>query len=88
MIKEVLKEIKDSKYISKASIARKLNTTEDVIEQIFSELIRMGYIREDNTKSCNMKCNGCSFASLCNRVPINTIMITEKGKKLLNRQSF
>lgn len=85
MLKEVLKEIKDSKYVSKTSIAKKLNTTEDVIEQIFSELDRMGYIREDNAKSCNMKCKGCSFASLCNKVPINTVMITEKGEKLLNK---
>jgi predicted transcriptional regulator len=85
LLKEVLKEIKDSKYVSKTSIAKKLNTTEDVIEQIFSELDRMGYIREDNAKSCNMKCKGCSFASLCNKVPINTVMITEKGEKLLNK---
>lgn len=85
MLKEVLKEIRDSKYVSKPGIAKKLNTTEDVIEQVFSELNRMGYIKEDDTKGCNMKCKGCSFASLCNRVPINTVIITEKGKKLLDK---
>ncbi|NLX62391.1 MAG: hypothetical protein GXZ06_07845 [Tissierellia bacterium] len=85
MLKEVLKVIKDSKYISKANIAKELNTTEDVIEQVFSELNRMGYIKEDKTINCNMKCDGCSFSSLCNKVPINTIIITEKGKKLLGK---
>lgn len=85
MLKNVLKEIKNEKYISKANIAKKLNTTESVIEQAFSELIRMGYIKEDSSKSCNSKCNGCSFASLCNRVPINTIIITEKGERLLDK---
>ncbi len=88
MLKEVLKKIKDSKYVSKYHIAKELNTTEEVIEQIFSDLNRMGFIKEENTSTCNMKCSGCSFSSLCNKVPINTITITEKGKKLLNRQSF
>lgn len=83
MLKEVLKEINDSKYISKSNIARNLNTTENVIEQAFLDLEKLGYIKTDNTKSCNMKCKGCSFASLCNKVPLNTITITEKGKKLL-----
>lgn len=85
MLKDVLREIKNSKYISKSNIAKKLNTTEGVIEQIFFELNRMGYIKEDDTKSCNLECKGCSFSSLCNKVPINTIIITEKGEKLLNK---
>lgn len=83
MLKEVLKEIKNGNYISKTNIASKLNTSEDVIQQVFSQLNRMGYIKEDSTKSCNLKCKGCSFASLCNKIPINTVIITEKGEKLL-----
>lgn len=74
----------EEKYISKSKIAEKLNTTEDVIEHAFSQLSKMGYIKEDSTKDCNYKCKGCSFASLCNKVPLNTIIITEKGEKILN----
>ncbi|MBZ2175432.1 hypothetical protein K8M07_09255 [Schnuerera sp. xch1] len=85
MLKEILKEIKDKKYISKANIASKLNTNENVIEQAFYQLARMGYIEENNMNSCNYKCSSCSFASLCNKVPINTIIITKKGEKLLNK---
>lgn len=81
----MLKEIKNEEYISKSNIALKLDTTEDLIEQAFSQLARMEYIKEDNMSSCNLKCNSCSFASLCNRVPINTIIITKKGERLLNR---
>jgi len=76
--------IKNEKYISKSKIAKNLNTTEDVVEQAFSQLYSMGYIKIENTKDCSHKCNGCAFASLCNKVPLNTIIITEKGEKILD----
>ena len=84
MLKEVLREIKNSDYISKANIAVKLNKSEDLIEDAFSQLMRMGYIKEDNNvNSCNFKCKGCPFANSCNKLPIKSIMITEKGNQLL-----
>lgn len=85
MLKEVLEEIKREKYVSKSNIAKNLNTTDGVVEHVISQLERMGYIEEDSGKNCDYECKGCSFASLCNRVPVNTILITEKGKELLNK---
>lgn len=86
MLKEVLREIKDSNYISKTNIAVKLNKSEDLIEDAFSQLLRMGYIKEDsNISSCNFKCKGCPFANSCNKFPIKSIMITEKGNQLLEK---
>lgn len=85
MLKEVLQEINHANYISKANIALKLNKSEALIEEAFSQLARMGYIKEDDMNSCNTQCNRCAFASLCNKVPVKTVIITEKGEKLLNR---
>ncbi|MCF6466570.1 FeoC-like transcriptional regulator [Clostridium sp. Cult2] len=85
MLKEVLFEINNSNYISKSNIASKLNKNENLIEDAFSQLIRMGYIKENDRNSCNSQCTGCSFASLCNKNTVKTVIITEKGEKLLNK---
>jgi len=86
LLKEVLKEINDSDYISKANIAIKLNKTEGLIEDAFSQLTRMGYIKEDDgTNNCNIPCGNCPYAKSCNKVHVNTITITEKGQKLLQK---
>lgn len=85
MLKEILKEIHDSNYISKANIARSLDMPEELIEDAFTQLIRMGYIEEDDgAMDCSVGCGNCPYANHCNKVPINTIIITEKGKRLLN----
>lgn len=86
MLKEVLEEINNSDYISKANIAIKLNTSEGLIEDAFSQLIRMGYIEEDKGISdCEISCGSCPYSTSCNKVYLNTIAITEKGKKLLKK---
>lgn len=79
-------EIKNSNYISKTNIASKLKIDEKLVEDALYELSRMSYIKENNNiNSCNLKCSGCSFAKSCNKFPIKTIIITEKGEKLLQR---
>lgn len=47
MLKELLVVIKESSYISKSNISKKLNISEELIEEGFEQLIRMGYIKED-----------------------------------------
>ncbi|WP_236911779.1 FeoC-like transcriptional regulator [Clostridium sp. Cult1] len=87
MLREVLKEIKDADYISKSNIALKLNKSESLIEDAFSQLIRMGYIRQNDNSitNCDIGCGNCPYASSCNKTYIKSIIITERGKKLLNR---
>ncbi len=86
MLKEIIKEVKNSNYISKPNIARKLNTSVELIEDAFTQLIRMGYIKEDNgPNSCNLQCGNCPYSKSCNKIPVKTITITEKGEKLLNK---
>ena len=86
MLKEVLREINNSDYISKNNIAIKLNKSEDLIEDAFSQLIRMGYIEEDNSSNgCNLQCSSCPYANSCNTPLVKSITITKKGEKLLQR---
>lgn len=73
-------------YISKSNIAHRLNKTEGLIEQALSQLIRMGYIIEYNGNNCNLQCKGCAYANSCNKTPIKTLKITEKGKRLLGEK--
>lgn len=87
MLKELLVEIKKADYISKSILVEKLGQPAAVIEDGFAQLIRLGYLKEDGTAtSCEMPCGACPYANLCNKVPVKTMMITEKGEKLVARQ--
>ena len=88
MLIDVLREINNSDHISKISIATKLNKSQDLIEDAFYQLNRMGYIREESsTDNCNLKCGNCPYAASCSGIPIKSIEITEKGERLLQKQS-
>ncbi|NMB06806.1 MAG: winged helix-turn-helix transcriptional regulator [Tissierellia bacterium] len=85
MLKKILFEIKNMGYISISNIAHKLNMSEELIEDGINQLIRMGYIKEnENTNSCNTSCGNCPYANTCNKTFVKTMEITEKGEKLLN----
>lgn len=84
MLKEVLKELYKSRAYSKSLIGKNLNISENMVEDIISQLIRMGYVEEDmGSPTCESKCRGCSVSN-CNITPIRMLSITQKGKKLLN----
>lgn len=84
MLKDLLGVIKDSDYISKSNISERLNISEELVEEGFEQLIRMGYIKEDaRGVKCDIGCGGCPYAKSCDKVPIKTIKITEKGERLL-----
>lgn len=86
MLKDVLREIKNSDYISKNNIAVKLNKSESLIEEAFFQLDRMGYIDEDEGMStCDLPCSNCPYSGSCSTVPIKSFKITDKGEKLLNK---
>lgn len=83
MLKKVLKEVYDSKLFSRSAIARDLNISESMVDELVSQLIRMGYISEDlGSPTCQSKCSGCSISS-CNTIPIKMLSVTDKGKNLL-----
>lgn len=83
MLKKVLKEIKDAKVLSISDIAEYLGTSEAMVEGAIDQLDRMGYIDEDmGSPTCETKCSGCRLSS-CNTIPLKTVTITDKGRKLL-----
>ena len=84
MLKDLLGVIKVSDYISKSNISERLNISEELVEEGFEQLIRLGYIKEDGRGvKCDIGCGGCPYAKSCDKVPIKTIKITEKGERLL-----
>ena len=84
MLKDTLKEIYSAKLYSKYLIGKSLNISEEMVDQLVNQLIRLGYIREEmGSPTCEGKCMGCSVSS-CKTTPIKMISVTEKGKKLLN----
>ncbi|HZK02342.1 MAG TPA: FeoC-like transcriptional regulator [Anaerovoracaceae bacterium] len=84
MLKELLIAIKSSEYISKSDISKELKVSEELVEEGFEQLIRMGYIEEVSRGiSCDIGCNSCPLSKSCDKMPIRTIIITEKGKRLL-----
>lgn len=84
MLKDVLKEISNAKIFSIPLIAKNLDISEALVEDAVKELSRMEYIVEDmGSPTCETKCSCCSMKAFCNSVPIKTITITHKGKKLL-----
>ncbi len=84
MLKDLLKEMSQSKIYSKKVLANKLNTNENMVNEGLNHLMRMGYIANDVIGgSCDLKCAGCPIKT-CSLNPINTLVITDKGKKLLN----
>ncbi len=83
MLRDVLKEVKEVKVYSKPLIAHNLKITEDALDDMLSQLIRMGYLSEDDgSPTCGATCAGCSVTS-CNIIPIKMLSVTAKGEKLL-----
>lgn len=84
MLKELLMEIKEAPYISKTGLAQKLKRPLPLIEDAFSRLVQMGYLKEDKGFSeCDIACGKCPYASFCNGIALKTMALTEKGERVL-----
>lgn len=83
MLKNVLREIFESRIFSKPLIGKHLNISEGMVDDLVNQLIRMGYVSEDlGSPTCESKCAGCSVSS-CKTIPIKMLSVTQKGKSLL-----
>ncbi|MCK9443458.1 MAG: FeoC-like transcriptional regulator [Tissierellaceae bacterium] len=88
MLRKVLYEISKSRLYSPSNIAKELNISEALVEDAIGQLIRMGYVSQDETSpTCDTKCSSCAYSSVCNTVTIKTLSITSKGKTLLEREA-
>lgn len=86
MLKELLGEIERAAYISKANLAVKMGQPLELIEDGLAQLIRLGYLKEDQgIPDCESFCKGCPYARMCNQVSLTTMSVTEKGRLLLEK---
>ncbi|HPZ16702.1 MAG TPA: FeoC-like transcriptional regulator [Sphaerochaeta sp.] len=84
MLKELLARIDRDGYFSKSLLARELNKSEEVIDDALSQLLRMGYLKEDESPSCSSSsCSGCAFANFCHKEVVKMYQVTDRGKALL-----
>lgn len=82
MLVDTLKELSTMEVFSRKALAQKLNTSENMIDEILDRLKEMGYIAEEKIKSCSGKCSSCSFS--CKTSPGTFLTITQKGKNLID----
>lgn len=83
MIKNILKLIYDSGLYSKSKIAKELDINEEIVEDAFFRLIRLGYLEEDESKvNCSYSCTTCPFTS-CDKDIIHGYNITDKGMNII-----
>ncbi len=82
MLKEIMKTISKSPYLSKKEISEKLDFQEGFLEQAFSDLLRMGYLEK---QVCDSSCGACPVSYYCskNSTTIEYWKITEKGYNLI-----
>lgn len=84
MVEQILQIIYDSGLYSKSQIARELNISEEIVEDVFFRLVRSGYLEEDESKSnCSHSCTTCPFTR-CDKDIIQGYNITEKGMSIIN----
>ena len=84
MLKDVLREINNASVFSLSKIGASLNISEDMVDELVGQLVRMGYLIEDmGSPTCETKCSGC-FVSSCNTIPLKMYSVSTKGKALLN----
>lgn len=83
MLKDILKIINEEGYISRPTIARRLKTTEGVVDQAIEKLIQMGYLTQEETGfDCATSCGNCPSANSCSKEIITTFKISDRALKI------
>lgn len=84
MLKELLAHINGNGYFSKPLLARTLNISEAMVDEALAQLLRMGYMKEEETpSSCTDGCSGCAFAAFCHKELVKMYQLTDRGRALL-----
>lgn len=81
MLMKLLKIIYEKGLYSKQSIAKEMNLSIGVLEDMINQLIRMGYIEEVKNSDCSCNCKTCSGCCNGSNANLSFIKITEKGFK-------
>jgi predicted ArsR family transcriptional regulator len=64
MLEHLLSLVGQGGVHSYADLARQLDTTEELLEQMLQDLARMGYLRPV-ADGCETQCAGCPLAETC-----------------------
>ena len=84
MLKDILKIIHRDGFFSRRMLAQELSLSEEMIDDGINQLVRMGYLLEEETGAdCVSICSGCAFAKNCNKEIVKTFKISDKGNKYL-----
>lgn len=84
MLKELLARIEGDGYFSKSLLARELNMSEEMINEGLAQLLRMGYMKEEESGAdCSTSCSGCAFANFCHKEVVKMYQLTDRGRALL-----
>lgn len=84
MLMKTLCMIQQMSAFSISKLAANLNIDIGMAKQLVNQLEIMGHIKHEIINQCCRDCNGCSHK--CSNKPIKVLIITEKGKKALNKQ--
>lgn len=86
MLKEILRIVGRDGYISKSLLARELSTSQEMVDKGLEQLVRMGYLVEQQTgEDCSVFCANCPFAKNCNKEVAKTFEIASKGDEILKK---
>lgn len=84
MLEDILKIIDRDGYISRTAIGGELGLSKDIIDDGFNQLVRLGYlIEEETSQGCNVSCGNCPFAKTCSKDIITTYKVTAKGDRYI-----
>jgi len=79
MLERLLSLVGQGGVHSYADLARQLDVSEELLEQMLQDLARMGYLRPV-ADGCEAQCAGCSMAETCTiGGPTRVWALTEKG---------
>lgn len=79
MLKEVLRIVAQGGIHTRGELARRLDVSEELLQQMIEELERLGYLKPV-AGDCHHRCAGCPFATECAIGGAGRIWaLTEKG---------
>jgi len=82
MLVEVLQLLAREEVFSKAELARRLEVSEEMVEQMLEELVRKGYLKAASI-SCEQSCSACPMRDVCAVRGGNRLwVLTAKGLKI------
>ena len=87
MLEELLRRVAEGGVHSYADLAKTLDISEALLEQMLGDLAHMGYLRRVS-EDCSGHCAHCPMAGICAVGGSGKVWaLTEKGNALVKRQA-